>query len=167
MRIVQVTPWYYPHLGGVESHVEALSRELAGRGHDVTIVTTRHDPSSPPEETVEGVRIVRADPRAILLRTPIVPRMRGVLQELPMDVVHAHSPPPLSAGYAVRVASRRRIPSVVTYHCDIEIPSPFGALVGGAYRRSLGARTLRRADRVVVTTRTYAATSRAGTTRSA
>lgn len=161
MRIVQVAPWYHPHLGGVESHVETLSRELASRGHDVTVVTTRHGPSVPDSEVLDGVRVVRVPPRAVLLRTPIVPKMRGVLQGMPMDVVHAHSPPPLGAHYATRIAKRRGVPSVVTYHCDVELPSPLGSLVEALYRRSLGASTLRRADRVIVTTRTYAATSRA------
>ncbi|HKZ23955.1 MAG TPA: glycosyltransferase family 4 protein [Thermoplasmata archaeon] len=161
MRIVQVSPWYYPHLGGVESHVRALSRELAARGHDVTVVTTRYDPSLPQEEIVDGVRVVRVKPRAILMRTPIVPQTRSRLRDLPTDVLHAHSPPPLAAQYAARVAKASGRPFVVTYHCDVELASPWGAFAASVYRRTLGASTLRRASKVVVTTRTYAATSRA------
>jgi glycosyltransferase involved in cell wall biosynthesis len=161
VRIVQVSPWYYPHLGGVESHVRALSRELAARGHEVTVVTSRYHPSLPEEETVDGVRIVRVKPRAILVRTPIVPRTRARLRDLPADVLHAHSPPPLAAHYAGRVAKALGGPFVVTYHCDVELPSPWGALAESIYRRTFGASTLRRASKVVVTTRTYAATSRA------
>ena len=39
MKILQVTPHYYPHRGGVERHVQAISEQLARRGHDVTVVT--------------------------------------------------------------------------------------------------------------------------------
>jgi len=145
----------------VESHVRSLSQELARRGHEVTVVTSRHDPSLPQEEAMDGFRVVRVRPRFIFMRTPIIPRMRGSLREAPADVVHAHSPPPLASHYAGVVASERGIPYVVTYHCDVDIPSAFGSVVESVYRRSLGASTLRNAARVVVTTRTYAATSRA------
>jgi glycosyltransferase involved in cell wall biosynthesis len=160
MRIVQVSPWFYPHLGGVESHVRSLSRELVRRGHEVTVVSTRHRRDVPSDETIDGIRIRRVAPRAVLLRTPVAPRMRAVLRSLSADILHAHSPPPLSAHDASVVAESRAIPFAVTYHCDVELPSPFGRFIESMYRRSLGRSTLRRADRVVVTTRTYAATSR-------
>ncbi len=139
----------------------SLSRELAARGHEVTVVTSRHTPSAPERETVEGFDVVRVKPRTIVLRTPIVPRMRGVLRGLTADVVHAHLPPPLSAHYAADAAEAMHEPLVLTYHCDVEIPSPLGSLIEALYRRSLGASTLERAAKVIVTTRTYAATSRA------
>lgn len=161
MRIAQVTPWFYPHLGGVESHVMGLSRELAARGHEVTVVTTRHTSSAPERETMDGFDVIRVKPRLILLRTPIAPRIRGVLRNLPSDIVHAHLPPPLSAHFAADACEARGLPLVLTYHCDVEIPSPLGSLIETMYRRSMGASTLKRAAKVVVTTRTYAATSRA------
>lgn len=110
---------------------------------------------------MDGFRVVRVRPRFVFMRTPITPRMRGSLRDAPADIVHAHSPPPLASHYAGAVASERGIPYVVTYHCDVDLPSAFGSLVESVYRRSLGASTLRKAARVVVTTRTYAATSRA------
>ena len=93
MRIAQVSPWFYPHLGGVESHVRALSKALAARGHEVTVVTTRHDPSLAEEESMDGFRLVRVKPRAIVMRTPIAPKMRASLRTLDTDVFHGHFPP--------------------------------------------------------------------------
>jgi len=161
VKIAQVSPWFSPHFGGVESHVRTLSRELARRGHDVTVVTTRHDPALPMEETIDGFSVVRVRPRTIVFRTPITPRMRGSLRDLAADIIHAHSPPPLASHYAGDVATERGIPYLVTYHCDVELPSSLGSVVESIYRRSLGADTLRNAAQVIVTTRTYAATSRA------
>jgi glycosyltransferase involved in cell wall biosynthesis len=77
------------------------------------------------------------------------------------DVVHAHSPPPLTSYYAAKASARRRVPFVITYHCDVEVPSVFGPLIESAYRHTLEYSTMRRADRIIVTTATYAATSRA------
>ena len=40
MRIAMVTEYAYPVLGGVSEHTHNLSRELARRGHDVTVLTS-------------------------------------------------------------------------------------------------------------------------------
>jgi rhamnosyl/mannosyltransferase len=161
VRIAQVTPWFSPHLGGVESHVRSLSRELAARGHEVTVVTSWHDRSLPSEEALDGFRVVRVKPRLLVMQTPIVPKMRATLRGITADIVHAHSPPPLASQYAGTVAMERGLPYVVTYHCDVDVPSALQTFVESIYRRSLGATTLRNADQVVVTTQTYGATSRA------
>jgi rhamnosyl/mannosyltransferase len=161
VRIAQVTPWFSPHLGGVESHVRSLSRELAARGHEVTVVTSRHDASLPSEEVLDGFRVVRVKPKFLVMQTPIVPKMRATLRGISADIVHGHSPPPLASQYAGTVAMERGLPYVVTYHCDVDVPSALGTFVESIYRRSLGATTLRNADQVVVTTQTYGATSRA------
>jgi glycosyltransferase involved in cell wall biosynthesis len=161
MRIVQVCPWFEPYVGGVETHVATLSAELVRRGHDVTVVTSRADPAVPEREDLGGIHIRRVKARAVWLRTPIAPATKGVLASMDADVVHAHSPPPLTSYYAARASSRRRVPFVLTCHCDIEVPSLFGPLVESVYRHTLEYSTIRRADRIIVTTATYAATSRA------
>lgn len=40
LRVAMVTEYAYPVLGGISEHVHFLSRELAARGHDVTVVTS-------------------------------------------------------------------------------------------------------------------------------
>ena len=161
MRIVQVSPWFYPHLGGVESHVRTLAAELASRGNEVTVVTTRDEISAAGREEMDGFDVVRVRPRMIAMRTPIAPRIRAAVRDAPADVIHAHMPPPLTAGYAGEAALARGVPLVLTYHCDVELPFFLGSAVEAMYRRSLGDSTLRRAAKVIVTTKTYAATSRA------
>lgn len=39
MRILHVTPHYYPSLGGSDVHIKELSERLARRGHEVTVLT--------------------------------------------------------------------------------------------------------------------------------
>jgi glycosyltransferase involved in cell wall biosynthesis len=39
MRIVHVTPMYFPSIGGCELHIQKLSEGLASRGHKVTVLT--------------------------------------------------------------------------------------------------------------------------------
>ena len=164
-RVAHVAPYLHPHVGGVESHVESVGAELARRGHEVTVVTSALA-GAPPEETRDAYRVVRVPQWANLFTTPITPRLGRALTAVRPEVLHAHSPPPLSSWFAARWAGRTRTPFVLTYHCDLEIPFPGGALVVDAYRRTLGDATVRRADAVVATTRTYAQTSRALWSRS-
>lgn len=58
MRILMLAQFYPPLIGGEERYVRNLSVELAARGHDVSVATTRHE-GDPEEEVREGVRIYR------------------------------------------------------------------------------------------------------------
>jgi glycosyltransferase involved in cell wall biosynthesis len=40
LRIVMVSEFAYPILGGISEHVHFLSRELAALGHDVVVLTS-------------------------------------------------------------------------------------------------------------------------------
>lgn len=61
MKILHITPFYEPHLGGVETHVSAVSQELLKRGHEVSVLTQRHDVSLPYSEVIDEVKITRID----------------------------------------------------------------------------------------------------------
>jgi len=159
LRIAQVAPYLQPHVGGVESHVEGISAELARRGHEVEVVTSRL-PGTAPSEVRDGYLVTRVPTRRILFSTPITPRLGDALSARPRDLVHAHSPPPLSSHYAARWCRANGVPFALTHHCDLEIPVPGGALIVEAYRRTLGRAAVRAADALIATTRTYAETSR-------
>jgi glycosyltransferase involved in cell wall biosynthesis len=65
MRILHVTHQYHPAIGGAEQYITHLSAEMARRGHDVTVYTSRsRDYCSwrselPAVEDVEGVHVRR------------------------------------------------------------------------------------------------------------
>ena len=40
MKIAQISPYFPPHVGGVEYHVKELAEGLAERGHEVTVVSS-------------------------------------------------------------------------------------------------------------------------------
>lgn len=58
MHILQLSDFYRPVIGGLERHVETLSRELIRLGHTVTVVTLQTG-DDPAEETLDGVHVVR------------------------------------------------------------------------------------------------------------
>lgn len=160
MKIIQLTPYFYPHMGGVESHVLELSKHLQDRGHEVEVLTTQLAGTSA-EDTVEGVKVKRREPMTIQFSTPVVPQIRDVLLEEDYDILHTHSPPPIMSYFGVRTAEKRDIPSVLTYHCDLEIPNIFGPLIVDLYYGTLGTYTVNLADEVIATSDSYGATSQA------
>ncbi|MDG5761756.1 glycosyltransferase family 4 protein [Natronococcus sp. A-GB1] len=93
LRILRVAQTIYPDVkGGGAYHVHALSRDQAALGHDVTVLTVRHDPTAPHLEKRCGYTVVRYDPSVAVLGNEI---STGVAQHLrtaaAFDVVHAHS----------------------------------------------------------------------------
>ncbi|HVL87008.1 MAG TPA: glycosyltransferase family 4 protein [Candidatus Thermoplasmatota archaeon] len=159
-RVALTCPWFAPHVGGVESHVASLAEGLSRQGHDVTVLTTAV-PGAPAREGMGPYTVVRVPERLRLFATPVTPALAPAIRQGEFDLVHAHTPPPLTSWYASQAAASSGVPFVLTYHCDLEIPRPGGAFVVRAYERTLGARTIARARRVIATTRTYARTSRA------
>ncbi len=160
MKIAQLSPYFYPHLGGVESHVLELSKHLIDLGHEVFVVTTQLE-GTDPEGIVEGVPVKRVEPLTIFLSTPIVPGVRDVLSKEEYDILHSHSPPPLMSFFGVRSAKKKDVPFILTYHCDLEIPHTYGPFIVNLYQRTFGTYTVSRADKIVTTTPSYGATSKA------
>ncbi|MFQ5919163.1 MAG: glycosyltransferase family 4 protein [Thermoplasmata archaeon] len=160
MQIVQVSPYFHPHLGGVESHVMSISQELHRRGHGLTVVTSADDGDAR-EEWMGGLRVLRSRSLLTLFQSPVTPAMARDIRGVEADLYHAHTPSPLPAYFAARAAETTGVPLLITYHCDSEIRGPWGPPILGLYHRTLEAYTMERAAGIITTTQTYAATSRA------
>ena len=159
MRIVQVTPFFHPHAGGVESHVRGIVRELAREGHEVTVVTSRYTRHLPREEEVEGYRILRSRTTPVVLDTPLDLGVARTLRGLSPDVFHIHYPPPLTSYFATRELARRRVPVCLTYHCDLYLPGAAGRLLAGIYQAVFLPPTLDHTNAIIVHTKSYGITS--------
>jgi glycosyltransferase involved in cell wall biosynthesis len=131
MRILIGLTYYRPHTSGLTIYAERLAKGLARRGHEVTVMTSRFDPSTPREEVDEGVRIVRVPVAFRVSKGVIMPTIGFVAwrEVIDHDVVCLHLPQFDAAG----VAARGRLlgkPTTLTYHCDLKLPfGPFSAVV--------------------------------------
>lgn len=105
MRILMLTDFYPPIVGGVEQHVHSLSNELAARGHQVAVATLWH----------EGLPEYEVDQRV-----PVY-RVRGSTRRLPglfQNAGRQYAPPfpdPEAMRGLRRVIARTR-PQVVHAH---------------------------------------------------
>jgi glycosyltransferase involved in cell wall biosynthesis len=147
MRILQTPPRVFPYIGGVETVVLSLSRALARRGHDVTVVCA-DEPGGGPSDC-DGVKIKRLRYPFKVANTNLTPSLPFSLCREGFDVVHTHLPTPWSADWSALIGRLRRKGVVVTQYNDIVGSGASGA-VARLYNRACLPVTLRLADRVVV-----------------
>lgn len=148
MKVVYTTPYYPPHIGGIEVHVKYLASFLS-KNHEVKVIS-----STGVGEEVVRVRCLNLPYSPIPLSFP----------RLEADVYHSHIPSPF---FARMIREEKLSPHVITYHNDVVVPK-----VVDGYRipPSLGRFTerfntritlplLESCDVVVATTSSYALTS--------
>jgi glycosyltransferase involved in cell wall biosynthesis len=164
VRIAELCTRYPPGPGGVERHVEALSREFVSLGEQVQVFSSdlltefpweRLPPEVRREETVDGIRIHRLpvwSPPGGAHYT----FFRGLVPALAHaepDIVHAHTYGTSQTTAARRYHRRTGTPYVITAHFH-----PTWSIHGGWFRhrlrgfydRILAAPTLREASRIIV-----------------
>ncbi|MDD7792754.1 glycosyltransferase family 4 protein [Clostridium sp. 'White wine YQ'] len=89
MRIIMFTDRFYPHIGGVEKHVEKLSEELIKMEHEVTIFTRRD--SYKEFEVYKGIKIIRLKCDGKFSRIKIfLGILRNISKIIKADVIHCH-----------------------------------------------------------------------------
>lgn len=148
MKITQITPYYPPHIGGVEIHVKELSERLSQR-HQVKVVSSCGNDD---DVTVITVPSINFPYSPIPLTFP----------KLEADVYHSHVPSPTFAFRA-----RDRHPHIVTYHNDVVLPSKVNGLPIPSFaaasiewvNEKLVKPVLERAELIIATTGSYAETS--------
>ena len=62
LRVIHVTPRYFPHIGGIESVVKELSERLVREANSVSVYTLDLNDKLPCEELVNGVLVRRYKP---------------------------------------------------------------------------------------------------------
>ncbi len=123
MKFLSVLTYYRPHTSGLTIYAERLAKALVGRGHQVTILTSQYDPTLAREETIEGVRIVRAPVLFRISKGVVMPTFGWLATKLVFehDAIHLHLPQLDAAGVALRGRLLKK-PTVITYHCDLQMP---------------------------------------------
>lgn len=91
MYVLQVTPRYFPNIGGVEIIVQKISETLAANGARVTVYSADLNNSMPKQQEINGVLVRRFIP---LLGDPFYvaePNFVAALRREKADVVHVHN----------------------------------------------------------------------------
>jgi glycosyltransferase involved in cell wall biosynthesis len=123
MKILTVLTYYRPHTSGLTIYAERLAEAFARRGHQVTVLTSHFDKSTPAEEVCNGVRIVRAPVMFRVSKGVIMPTFGWLAWKYVAghDVVQMHLPQFDAPGFAMRARLMGKL-AVLTYHCDLLLP---------------------------------------------
>ena len=163
MKILIITPYWPPHMGGVEVYAKNMAQGLIAKGWDVVVVTTASNANDKRKSTEEGITIYRLQVHFKLMNTPVGFGWRGKLRKIVKtetpDVINAHTPVPLLADIAERV--RGRVPFVLTYHNDLAKDGIISKLLAKVTFLALQRKTLRRAEHVIATSMMYVGKSKA------
>lgn len=119
LKIIMVTPRYYPYMGGIETHVYEVGRRLAQKGNHITILTTMPDvafSALPREEESEGMHImrVRAWPKG--RDYYLAPEIRAIIKQTKWDLVHCQGCHTFVPPLAMVAAREAGLPYALTFH---------------------------------------------------
>lgn len=150
-KVLLVTPYFPPQLGGVEMYVFNMATQLRAHGWDVVVATTQKGVGM--SSTVEqGLRIYHLPYLYKAFNTPLNPlwyfQLRNIMRIERPDIVNAHAPVVFLSDVAA-IASGG-IPFVLTYHAGtMQKNTWFADLIIGLYETIILPATVRRAKKII------------------
>jgi glycosyltransferase involved in cell wall biosynthesis len=157
MRILIVLTYYRPHYSGLTIYTERLAKGLAARSHQVTVVTSQFNKDLPREEVVDGVRVVRLPVAMRISKGVVMPGMplRARQEAKKADIINLHLPQ-LDAAPIAFFSRLMGKPTVVTYHCDLLLPTGFIHMLANLASNLANRISATFANLIVTNTRDYA-----------
>lgn len=150
MKIIQISSYYPPHLGGQENVVQDLARQTAVAGHEAHVLTSVNGGGKRGVADEDGVKVRRMFGREFG-HAPIMPGFGLTLFRTarPNSMVHVHIGQAFTPEMVWLISKLRRFHYVAELHIDFEPSGPAGVLLP-LYKRFVLRRVLRSAAAVVV-----------------
>ena len=121
MRVLFISPFYYPSIGGVERFCHEIAIQTQKAGHEVHILTQSIDGLNDYEFT-EGIAIHRIKPLLRFSKGLLMPRIKSKVEEISPDVIHIQGPAPGTADF---ISKRPDTKIIMTCHNDLSLTDSF------------------------------------------
>ena len=121
-RVAMVSDFFYPHVGGVETHIWSLSQHLLRRGHKVVVVTHAYGERKGVRYMSNGLKVYYVPLPTFWRQGTLVtfvawfPVFRDIIIRERIDIVHAHGLPSNMAGEGMLFARAMGLRVVYTDH---------------------------------------------------
>jgi glycosyltransferase involved in cell wall biosynthesis len=149
---------YAPLIGGYENQLKLLAENLS-KFFNVKVVTFKLT-NSPAFESLNRVEVHRVTSQLVFFRVPFSASYIKMLGKMNFDILHAHGFVPIVSDLSVLYAKSRRKTAVYTHHFDGNVQdSKTLNRLADFYNRTVGRFSVRFADAIVATSKSYAETS--------
>jgi len=153
-KILHIPNYYLPHIGGIEDVCHSIVMGLPEYHHRVICF---NDKKTDETDDCEGITVTRCGIIKKLfsqsLSISFYPQLKKIFAEFQPDIVHFHTPNPLGSVYLLSLIPKN-VKLIVHWHSDIVEQ---GFLY--TFYHPIEKKLLRRADKIFVTSPTYAAGS--------
>ncbi len=137
MKILHVSPYYYPHLGGMESAIAQICGRLSRRDYQISLYTTRDPTGSLSFENQNGLVIRRFEVVAKPLLNPLARGLFRAIMRSDAKIVHAHDEHAFTSNLAVVGRVLRDRPLVLHCHGELAATSRLEQMVVDLYDSTL------------------------------
>lgn len=157
LKILDFSPYYPPHTGGLEKYAEELHQNLAKNNCHVTVFTSRIPKSAPKEELGPKIKIIRYPAFDIIFCYPLPciwkkefwdqwKKINKTKFDIAVSTVRFFVQPLM----ALRFAKKHKIPLLHIEHCSDYVKNKFFiSLISRIVDMTIGRFSLSRADRIV------------------
>lgn len=158
MNICFTSHRYAPLIGGYDNQIRQLAEQVS-KHHNVRVITYNLT-NSPHTEVLNQVEVVRVTPQLVFFRVPISLSYLRKVASMDYDLLHAHGFVPLVSDLSIVLAKSRGKATVYTHHFDGNVQDATGwNSIAEIYNKTIARQSLRYADVIVATTKSYAETS--------
>ena len=156
MKILQITPFFFPSIAGIENYVYNLSDHLSNKGHNITILTVNTEKVQKEEIISKNVSVYRCSLNFRYHKGLVsIEFIKRILSANDYDMYHVHIPFPLGLEIAVVASKFHNIPLVVTHHGEYTKGNVLYSLISSTYSKICRTISLKYADWIVFLTQSY------------
>ena len=135
MKILQISNYYPPHIGGIEQVAADVARSISEQEIQQQVFCFNHDKGDRVDE-IDGVKVIRAGSFAKVasqsLSLSYGKLLKRTFKEFNPDVVIFHYPNPFGARYLIKILKKHPTCKLVLYwHLDITKQKLLGKLFEG------------------------------------
>lgn len=149
MKVIQVCPYYYPYIGGVNYHVKLLSEHLAEKNVEVEVFTTDPQRRCRQKEVINHVKVTRLFSFAPKNSYDLAPSLLRLLKKAKADIIHTHCIHSLQILFVALAKNTNKIPLVSTFYFHGKAHTPFRNLLFQPYKNLLGEYILKKTDLLI------------------